>query len=89
MPKMALLDCEINENSYALLMEDGALAFFFRPRPGGFAAEETSGICHPGKKNANARGQPRRGGGGGKGGWAQLELSDVLHEIYQILIWVQ
>ena len=65
---MALLDCEINENSYALLMEDGALAFFFRPRPGGFAAEETSGICHPGKKNANARGQPRRGGGGGGGG---------------------
>ena len=86
---MALLDCEINENSYALLMEDGALAFFFRPRPGGFAAEETSGICHPGKKNANARGQPRMGGGGGKGGWAQLELSDVLREIYQILIWVQ
>ena len=57
---MALLDCEINENSYALLMGDGALAFFFRPRPGGFAAEETSGICHPGKKNAN-------GGGGGRG----------------------
>ena len=67
MPKMTLLDCEINENSYALLMEDGTLAFFFRPRPGGFAAEETSGICHPGKKNANARGQPRGGGGWGRG----------------------
>ena len=88
MPKMALLDCEINENSYAVLMEDAAFAFFFRTSPGGFAAEETSGICNPGKKNANARGSAQEGGGG-KGGWAQLELTGVLREIYQILIWVQ
>lgn len=32
---------------------------------------------------------PRVSPGGGKEGWAQLELSDVLREIYQILIWVQ
>ena len=68
MPKMALLDCEINENSCAVLMEDEAFAFFFRTSPGGFAAEETSGICNPGKKNANARGSAQEGGGGREGG---------------------
>ena len=31
------------------------------------------GICHPRKKNANARGLARGGGGG----WAQLELTDA------------
>ena len=74
---MALLDCEINENSYAVLMEDGAFAFFFRPRPGGFAAEETSGICHPGKKNANARGSAQGGRGGGGGGEGGLGATGI------------
>ena len=68
---MVLLDCAINEN-VAVLTEDGAFALFFRPHPGVF---ESSRVPTPGnlpskaKKNANARGSARGGGG------AQLELT--------------
>ena len=50
----------------AVLTGDGAFALFFRPHPGGF---DSSRVPTPGnlssraKKNANARGSPREGGG--------------------------
>ena len=50
----------------AVLMEDGAFALFFRPHPWEFAIQ--------GIKNANARGSAREGA---RGGWAQVELTDV------------
>ena len=56
----------------------GAFALFLRPHPGAFRQL----MCpHPGefahffKKNANARGLARGGGGGA---WAPLELTDAL-----------
>ena len=56
----------------AVLTKNGAFALFFRPHPGGF---DSSRVPTPGnlpskvKKNANARGSARRGGGGmGAGG---------------------
>ena len=55
-----------------MLTEEGAFAFFFRPHPGGF---ESLRLPTPGnlpskaKKNANARGSAREGGGAlGAGG---------------------
>ena len=61
----------------AVLTKNGAFALFFRPHPGGF---DSSRVPTPGnlpskvKKNANARGSARGGGGG----WAQVELTDAL-----------
>ena len=61
-----------------VLTEDGVFALFFRPHPVEF---DSSRVLIPGnlpskaKKNANARGSARRGGGGL--GWAQLELTDA------------
>ena len=63
---MALFDCAINEKCCSV---DGGLGIcpFFRPHPGGF---DSSRVPTPGnlssraKKNANARGSPREGGGG-------------------------
>ena len=54
--------------------EDGAFALFYRPHPGGFdRARVPTPVNLPSKakKNANARGLP------GRGGWAQLELTDA------------
>ena len=54
----------------AVLTEDGAFALFFRPHPGGF---DSSRVPTPGnlpskaKKNANAPGSARDGGGGRAG----------------------
>ena len=53
----------------AVLTEDGAFAFFFRPHSGGFDSSRVPppGICHPRqKKKANARGSAweRLGAGG-------------------------
>ena len=65
--------------SVAVLTEDGAFALFFRPHPGGF---DSSRVPTPGnfpskaKKNANAQGSARGGGG-----WAQLELTDALLDL--------
>ena len=65
----------------AVLTEDGAFALFFRPHPEVFDSSRvpTPGISHPRqKKNANVRGSAHRGGGGGgRRGWAQLELTDA------------
>ena len=61
----------------AVLTEDGAVALFFRPYPGGF---DSSRVPPPGnlpskaKKNASTQGSARGGGGGG---WAQVELTDA------------
>ena len=74
MLKMALLDCAITMKNVAVLTEDGALALFFRPNPGGF---DSSRVPTPGnlpskaKKMLMPRGQPgARGGGLGAGGIA-------------------
>ena len=59
----------------AVLAEDGAFALFFSSPPRGF---DSSRVPTPGnlpskaKKNANARGSAREGGG-----WAQVELTDA------------
>ena len=77
MLKMLLFHA-INEN-VAVLTEDGHLPSFFVPNPGDLTAQESPlpGICHPRQKNANARGSPQEGGGGGS--WAQVvELTDAL-----------
>ena len=61
----------------AVLTEDGAFALFFRPHPGGF---DSSRVPTPGNLPSKAKqmvmpwDQP---GGGGEGGWAQLELTDA------------
>ena len=62
----------------AVLTENGAFALFFRPHSAGFDSSRvpTPGICHPRQKNANARGSARGGRGGG-GGWAKVELTDA------------
>ena len=61
-----------------MVTEDVAFALFFRPRPGGSIAQESLPpleFAIQGKKSANARGSSR--GGGGVGGWAQVELTDA------------
>ena len=61
----------------AVLTEDGAFALFFRPHPGRF---DSSRVPTPGNLPSKAKqmvmpwGQP---GGGGRGDWAQLELTDA------------
>ena len=67
MRKMALFGCAINEKRCSVDGGRGFALFFV----------STRGICHPRKKNANAQGSARRKGGGGWGGWAQLELTDA------------
>ena len=49
----------------AVLTEDGAFAFLFRPHPREFVIQ--------GKKNANARGSARSGGGGEGMGTAGID----------------
>ena len=81
MLKTAVFDCAINEKCW-----DGAFALLFRPHTGGFDRSRvpTPGICHPRqKKNATARGSARGERGGGD--WAQLELTDALRVISDIL----
>ena len=65
----ALFDSAINEN-VAVLTEEGHLPSFFVPTPGNLTAQESPapGICHPRRKNANARGSARGGGGLGAAG---------------------
>ena len=65
MLKMALFDSAITMKNVAVFTEDGALALFFRPHPGGF---DSSRVLYPrefaiqGKKHANAWGSARGGG---------------------------
>ena len=69
MLKRALFDCAITMKNVAVLTEDGALALFFRPHPGGF---DSSRVPTPGNLPSKAKkmlmpgGQP--GGGLGAGG---------------------
>ena len=58
-----------------MLTEDGAFALFFRPQPGGF---DSSGV----QKNVYARDSAR--GRGGRGGWAQLKLTDALWSVMDL-----
>ena len=52
----------------AVLTEEGAFALFFRPHPGGqLKSPHPREFAIQDKKNANARGSARRGGGGGLG----------------------
>ena len=69
MPKMALLDCARTRH----------LPSFFFPTPEDLTAQLSPppGISHPREKNVNVGGQPR-GGGWGRVGLAQLELTDAL-----------
>ena len=70
MLKMALFDSAITMKNVAVFTEDGALALFFRPHPGGF---DSSRVPTPGnlpskaKKKLMPGGQPG-GGGLGAGG---------------------
>ena len=65
---------------HQLLTKEGAFALFFRPHPAGF---DSSRVPIPGnlpskaKKMLMPRGHPR-GGGGGRRGCAQLELTEAL-----------
>ena len=69
MLKMALLECAITMKNVAVLTEDGPLAPFFRPHPGGF---DSSRVSTPGNLPSKAKkmlmpgGQP--GGALGAGG---------------------
>ena len=60
----------------AVLTEDGAFALFFRPHPGGF---DSSRVPAPGGNLPSKAKKMRMPGGqpGGRGGWAQLELTDA------------
>ena len=61
----------------AVLTEDGEFAPFFRPLPGGFDSSRVptpENLPSKAKKMLMPGGQP----GGGKGGWAQVELTDAL-----------
>ena len=64
MLKMALFDCVINEKCCSVDAGWGVCPFFSSP-PWGFAIQ--------GKKNANAWGSPRGGGGC----WVHVELTDA------------
>ena len=72
MLKMALLDCVITMKNVAVLTEDGALALFFRPHPGGF---DSSRVPTPGNLPSKAQkmlmpgGQQGGGGGGARRRW--------------------
>ena len=70
MLKMALLDRAITMKNVAVLTEDGALALFFRPHPGGF---DSSRVPTPGNLPSKAQKMLMPGGqqGGGGGGGAR------------------
>ena len=60
----------------AVLTEDGAFALFFRPQLRGIwqlKSPHSWEFAIQGKKNANARGSARGGGGS----WAKVELTDA------------
>ena len=65
----------------AVLTENRASAFCFRPYPGGFDSWRVptpGNLPSQAKKDANARGSVR----GRRGSWAQLELTDALPLLY-------
>ena len=59
----------------AVLTEDGAFALFFPPHPGGF---DSSKVPTPENLPSKAKEMLMPGGQpGGRGGWAQVELTDA------------
>ena len=58
----------------AELAEDGAFALFFRPHPGGF---DSSRVPTPENLPSKAKKMLMPGGQPGRGGWAQVELTDA------------
>ena len=75
MPKMALLDCAINEKCCSVDGGGGICPLFSTPFRGiwQLKSPHTREFAMQGEKKANARGLA---GGGGEG-WAQLELTDA------------
>ena len=65
MLKMALFDCAITMTNVAVLTEDGVLALFFRPHPGGF---DSSRVPTPGYLPSKAKKMLMPGGALGAGG---------------------
>ena len=63
----------------AVLTQDGHLPSFFIHTPGDLTAQESPplGICHPRQIKCQCPGSARKGGGK-RGGWAQVELTDAL-----------
>ena len=78
MLKMALFDCAINENRLQCLRRICPL--FSSPSRANRQLKSSPHLrefaIQGKKKNANTRGSAR--GGGGEGGWAQVELTDAL-----------
>ena len=58
----------------AELAEDGAFALFFRPHPEGF---DSSRVPTPENLPSKAKKMLMPGGQPGRGGWAQVELTDA------------
>ena len=74
MLKMARLDCAINEKCWSVDGGQGICPLFSSPpRRIDSSRVPTPGICHPRrKKRLIPGGEP-----GGRGCWAQLELTDA------------
>ena len=74
--KMALLDCAINKKCCTVDGGQGICPLFSSPPRGicQLKSPHHREFAIQGKKNANSRGSAR---GGGAGGWAQVELTDV------------
>ena len=67
----------------AVLTEDLTFSLFFRPHPGGF---DSSRVPTPGILPSKAKKMLMPGGqlGGGRWGWAQLELTDALGNLFKL-----
>ena len=81
--KTALLDCAIN-GEFCSVDGGRGICLRFSPHPGGFDQR----ICHPRQKKVlMPGGQP---GGGGRGRWAQLELTDALQRRLPVnWVWIR
>ena len=84
MLKTALFDCATNVKCCRVDGGRGHLPSFFVPTPGNLTAQKSPplGICHPRQKKCQCPGvSPGVVGGGGwwcgRGGWAQVELTDA------------
>ena len=72
MLKMALFDCAINEETVAVLTEDGAFVLFFYPQRGGF---DRSRVPTPGNSPSKAKKMPMPRGQ--PGGWRGLGAGGI------------
>ena len=80
--KTLLVLC-ISQFHVAVLTEDLTFSLFFRPHPGGF---DSSRVPTPGILPSKAKKMLMPGGqlGGGRWGWAQLELTDALGNLFKL-----